>query len=45
VLGSALSHGIYAVDARLLSVRAAFPKLWELEEKRRVDIVGNAGAV
>jgi oxygen-dependent protoporphyrinogen oxidase len=26
-------HGIYAADARLLSVRAAFPKLWELEEK------------
>ncbi|KAJ7913896.1 hypothetical protein B0H13DRAFT_2232236 [Mycena leptocephala] len=33
VLGSALVHGIYAADARLLSVRAAFPKLWELEEK------------
>ncbi|KAJ7255889.1 hypothetical protein B0H12DRAFT_1287472 [Mycena haematopus] len=33
VLGSALAHGIYAADARLLSVRAAFPKLWELEEK------------
>ncbi|KAJ7512889.1 hypothetical protein B0H11DRAFT_2213440 [Mycena galericulata] len=33
VLGSALIHGIYAADARLLSVRAAFPKLWELEEK------------
>jgi len=32
-LGSALGHGIYAADARLLSVRAAFPKLWELEEK------------
>ncbi|KAJ7104441.1 hypothetical protein B0H15DRAFT_766583 [Mycena belliarum] len=33
VLGSALVHGIYASDSRLLSVRAAFPKLWELEEK------------
>ncbi|KAJ7126568.1 hypothetical protein C8R43DRAFT_1134892 [Mycena crocata] len=33
VLGSALVHGIYAADSRLLSVRAAFPKLWELEEK------------
>ncbi|KAF7344433.1 hypothetical protein MSAN_01924500 [Mycena sanguinolenta] len=33
VLGSALVHGIYAADARLLSVRAAFPRLWELEEK------------
>jgi oxygen-dependent protoporphyrinogen oxidase len=44
VLGSALAHGIYAVDARLLSVRAAFPKLWELEEKRRADIVGTVDA-
>ncbi|CAK5265402.1 unnamed protein product [Mycena citricolor] len=33
ILGSALVHGIYATDARLLSVRAAFPKLWEMEEK------------
>ncbi|KAJ7211161.1 hypothetical protein GGX14DRAFT_520062 [Mycena pura] len=33
VLGSALVHGVYAADARLLSVRAAFPKLWELEER------------
>ncbi|KAJ7126250.1 hypothetical protein C8R44DRAFT_781451 [Mycena epipterygia] len=33
VLGSAIGHGIYAADSRLLSVRAAFPKLWELEEK------------
>lgn len=33
VCGSALVHGIYAADSRLLSVRTAFPKLWELEEK------------
>ncbi|KIY53294.1 Protoporphyrinogen oxidase [Fistulina hepatica ATCC 64428] len=32
LLGSALVHGIYAADARKLSVRAAFPRLWELEE-------------
>lgn len=28
-LGSALVHGIYAADSRELSVRAAFPSLWE----------------
>ncbi|KAF7318775.1 Protoporphyrinogen oxidase [Mycena chlorophos] len=33
VLGSALVHGIYAADARKLSVRAAFPMLWEYEER------------
>ncbi|KAF7325660.1 Protoporphyrinogen oxidase [Mycena kentingensis (nom. inval.)] len=33
VLGSALVHGIYAADARRLSVRAAFPMLWEAEER------------
>ncbi|EPT02148.1 hypothetical protein FOMPIDRAFT_1144080 [Fomitopsis schrenkii] len=31
--GSALVHGIYAADARTLSVRAAFPLLVELEAK------------
>ncbi|KAF7360551.1 Protoporphyrinogen oxidase [Mycena venus] len=39
VLGSAIGHGIYAADARLLSVRAAFPKLWELEEKGKGRIL------
>ncbi|KAJ7719920.1 hypothetical protein B0H16DRAFT_1605496 [Mycena metata] len=39
VLGSAMVHGIYAADARLLSVRAAFPKLWELEEKGKGRIL------
>ncbi|PFH48136.1 hypothetical protein AMATHDRAFT_49748 [Amanita thiersii Skay4041] len=32
VFGSALVHGIYAADSRSLSVRAAFPSLWEAEE-------------
>ncbi|KAK0452363.1 hypothetical protein EV421DRAFT_1898105 [Armillaria borealis] len=31
--GSALVHGIYATDSRKLSVRAAFPLLWEAEER------------
>ncbi|EIM88904.1 FAD/NAD-P-binding domain-containing protein [Stereum hirsutum FP-91666 SS1] len=31
--GSALVHGIYATDSRRLSVQAAFPSLWKLEEK------------
>lgn len=33
IFGSALVHGIYAADSRLLSVRAAFPTLWEAEER------------
>ena len=33
ILGSALVHGIYATDSRNLSVRAAFPILWEAEER------------
>ncbi|EEB89183.1 hypothetical protein MPER_12747 [Moniliophthora perniciosa FA553] len=31
--GSALVHGIYAADSRKLSVRAAFPSLWDAEER------------
>ncbi|KAL1693384.1 hypothetical protein GGG16DRAFT_88644 [Schizophyllum commune] len=31
-VGSALVHGIFAADSRKLSVRAAFPVLWEAEE-------------
>lgn len=27
--GSALVHGIYAADSRILSVRAAFPTIWD----------------
>lgn len=30
--GSALVHGIYAADSRVLSVRSAFPSLWDAEE-------------
>lgn len=33
ILGSALVHGIYAADSRSLSVRAAFPSLWEAETR------------
>ena len=33
IFGSALVHGIYAADSRNLSVRAAFPVLWEAEER------------
>ena len=33
VFGSALVHGIYAADSRTLSVRAAFPSLWDAEAK------------
>ena len=33
IFGSALVHGIYATDSRNLSVRAAFPMLWEAEER------------
>ncbi|CAA7264307.1 unnamed protein product [Cyclocybe aegerita] len=31
--GSALVHGVYASDSRKLSVRAAFPSLWEAENR------------
>ena len=33
VFGSALVHGIYAADSRELSVRAAFPSLWDAETR------------
>ncbi|KAF5383822.1 hypothetical protein D9615_003836 [Tricholomella constricta] len=39
VLGSALCHGVYAADARELSVRAAFPALYDLEEQGRGSVV------
>lgn len=32
ILGSALVHGIYAADSRQLSIRAAFPSLYQLED-------------
>ncbi|TRM61835.1 hypothetical protein BD626DRAFT_631469 [Schizophyllum amplum] len=31
-IGSAMVHGIFATDSRKLSVRSAFPVLWEAEE-------------
>lgn len=39
VLGSALVHGIYAADSRVLSVRAAFPSLWTAAEAGRGSLV------
>ncbi|KAG6831299.1 hypothetical protein H0H92_011506 [Tricholoma furcatifolium] len=33
VFGSALCHGVYAADSRQLSVRSAFPSLYDLEER------------
>lgn len=39
VFGSALVHGIYAADSRELSVRAAFPSLWDAEERGRGSVV------
>ncbi|GJE85143.1 protoporphyrinogen oxidase [Phanerochaete sordida] len=39
ILGSALVHGIYAADSKLLSVRAAFPSLWDLAKDGRGSIV------
>lgn len=39
IFGSALVHGIYATDSRRLSVRAAFPGIWDAEERGRGSIV------
>jgi oxygen-dependent protoporphyrinogen oxidase len=39
IFGSALVHGIYAADSRELSVRAAFPSLWDAEERGRGSLV------
>lgn len=39
VFGSALVHGIYAADSRKLSLRAAFPSLWNAEDRGRGSIV------
>jgi oxygen-dependent protoporphyrinogen oxidase len=36
---SALVHGIYAADARTLSVRAAFPALWDAERRGEGSVV------
>lgn len=37
--GSAIGHGIYACDSRKLSVRAAFPTVWEAETRGGGSIV------
>ncbi|KIK98900.1 hypothetical protein PAXRUDRAFT_133176 [Paxillus rubicundulus Ve08.2h10] len=39
VFGSALVHGIYAADSRKLSLRSAFPSLWNTEDRGRGSIV------
>ncbi|KZT00496.1 Protoporphyrinogen oxidase [Laetiporus sulphureus 93-53] len=41
-LGSALVHGVYAADARELSVKAAFPSLLEMERQGRGSVVRGA---
>jgi len=38
IFGSAFVHGIYAADSRELSVRAAFPFLWDAEERGRGSV-------
>ncbi|KAI1794318.1 Protoporphyrinogen oxidase [Ganoderma leucocontextum] len=40
--GSALVHGIYATDSRLLSVRSAFPVMCQLEESGKGSLVRGA---
>ena len=42
IFGSALVHGIYATDSRLLSTHAAFPMLRRLEETGRGSVVRGA---
>lgn len=37
---SAMVHGIYATDARLLSVRSAFPVLWQAVQSRGSLLLG-----
>lgn len=38
-MASALVHGIYAADSRNLSVRAAFPSLWEAQNRGKGSVV------
>jgi protoporphyrinogen/coproporphyrinogen III oxidase len=38
-MGSALTHGIYASDSRQVSVRAAFPRLWDIATRGRGSVV------
>ncbi len=44
MFGSALVHGIYAADSRILSIRAAFPILCQLERRGKSSIVRGAVA-
>ncbi|TFK84861.1 Protoporphyrinogen oxidase [Polyporus arcularius HHB13444] len=44
MFGSALVHGIYAADSRILSIRAAFPILCQLERRGRSSVVRGAVA-
>jgi protoporphyrinogen/coproporphyrinogen III oxidase len=39
LFGSALVHGVYAADSRLLSVRASFPSLWEAENRGKGSVI------
>lgn len=39
MFGSALVHGIYAADSRKLSLRAAFPSMWDAEERGRGSVL------
>lgn len=39
LFGSALVHGIYAGDSRRLSVRAAFPSLWDAEDRGKGSVI------
>jgi protoporphyrinogen/coproporphyrinogen III oxidase len=39
ILGSALVHGIYAADSRQLSVKAAFPSLWNAAKRGNGSLV------
>lgn len=47
ILGSALIHGIYATDSRLVSMRAAFPSLFQMAGEQGTDsiIVGTLKSV
>ncbi|KAG9054424.1 oxygen-dependent protoporphyrinogen oxidase [Serendipita sp. 407] len=40
LLGSALVHGVYAADSRVLSLRASFPSLWDAEDRGRGSVIG-----
>ncbi|KAL4072523.1 hypothetical protein V8B97DRAFT_1870363 [Scleroderma yunnanense] len=39
IFASALVHGIYAADARKLSIRSAFPSLWDAEERGKGSVI------